>query len=246
MASAHSAASKGLDKYAYVLENTFPTSVTGSNNAVTTYNNNTGIVFAAELYKDSEFKTKLDIAKWLSKYYTTASLKTAIAGYLAKQLYTYTAPTGDETQGTWTSITADDILFEVVDGYKVIPALAKADGAYTTKWYAKGSTTNLTKEEIDNILKSVPKAEIWKDGKCYYFTTISHPQTASSTVPAVVRNHWYKVSVNSIEGLGTPVYDPDEASTPTKPEGDDSWFLDAQINVLSWRIIANSVDLTSN
>lgn len=247
MAAAHTASSSGLAKYAYVLENTFPTSVTASDNTVTTYDNNTGVVFAAELYSDQDCKNTLDIAKWLSKYYTTASLKTAIAGYLAKQLYKYTAPDDTEgSKGTWTSISADDILFDVTDGYKVLPALAKNDGAYTSNWYEKDSTTPLTKEQIDKILQAVPKAEIWNKGKCYYFTTIKHPQTTSSSVPAVVRNHWYKVTVNSIDGLGTPVYDPDESYAPTIPEGDDSWYLDAQINVLAWRIITNSVDLKSN
>jgi hypothetical protein len=45
--------------------------------------------------------------------------------------------------------------------------------------------------------------------------------------------------------LGTPIYDPTVSAEPTKPEGDDEWFLDARINVLSWRLMNNLLDLTS-
>jgi hypothetical protein len=252
MAANHTSAATGLAKNEYAFENTLPTSYTKTENVngsdtetTVTLDANTGIAFAAVLYSDANCTTKVDVAKWLSSYYTLAQLQKAIAGYLSEQLFTYTAATSDDAQDTWTSITPDDILFKsCADGYKVLPTLAlnTAGDAYAKDWYAKGSTTALTKDQIDAILNAVPKAQIWKDGQCYYYAPITHSLNSAS---AVVRNHWYKVTVNSIKGLGTPIYDPTVVATPTKPEGDDEWFLDARINVLSWRLMNNTLDLTS-
>jgi hypothetical protein len=246
MAGSHTASASGLGKNEYVFENTLPTSYTTKTDdkeTTVTLDANTGIAFAAVLYSDAECKTPVDVAKWLSSYYTLSQLRTAIAGYLSESLFTYTAAEGSNP-ATWTSIAPDDILFKACDdGYKALPTLATdADGAYTTNYYAKNSTTPLTTAQIDAILNGVPKAQIWKDGKCYYYAPITHSLNNSS---AVVRNHWYKVTINTIKGLGTPIYDPTVSAEPTKPEGDDEWFLDARINVLSWRLMNNLLDLTS-
>jgi hypothetical protein len=64
----------------------------------------------------------------------------------------------------------------------------------------------------------------------------------------VVRNHWYRVGISSITGLGTPVWDADsDTFDPTNPSDDDDkqWYLDAQINVLSWNMLDNDVEFTT-
>jgi hypothetical protein len=193
--------------------------------------NHTNIAVAVKLVDDKD--NGITLAKWLSKYYTLDDLKTAVANYLANTLYSY-------AEGKWTSITPKDIDFTTEDAkhsYQVRPTA-------TGTWYKKGETTALTDDEVKAILVNVPNAQIWNDGMCYYYTPIVHA-IGDFSAKAVVRNHWYQINISSITGLGTPVYKLDEAVDPTKPDDttQDEWYLDAQINILSWRIIAQKVDL---
>lgn len=57
----------------------------------------------------------------------------------------------------------------------------------------------------------------------------------------VVRNHCYTITINSIKGLGIGIYDPTVDIIPKdkiKP-----LFLAAKFNVLSWRVVNQTVDL---
>jgi hypothetical protein len=196
---------------------------------------NTSVIFATTIVdKDNN---PVDLTLWLSKYYTQANLKIAVANYLANSLYSY-----DEATKTWTSITPADLEFEetAAHAYSLIPKLANAE----SKWYAKNSTDALESDAVSAILAAVPKAQIWNGGKSYYFTPIKHTIGEFSQA-GIVRNHWYQLKVNSITGLGTPVFDPDTAVDPENPTSEEyqEWYLDAQINILSWRIIAQKVDL---
>ena len=104
------------------------------------------------------------------------------------------------------------------------------------------SPTGYTALTTENI--STYPAEVRKDGKAYYYIPIRH-LGAATTDPAyygVVRNHWYKVKVNSLKGFGTPVYDDTKTIIPTIPD-DSNTYLAAQINVLQWRVVEQSVDL---
>ena len=58
----------------------------------------------------------------------------------------------------------------------------------------------------------------------------------------VVRNHSYRITINTMSGFGTPVYNPDEVIDPVIPK-DTETYLAARINVLSWRVVPSSVDL---
>lgn len=62
----------------------------------------------------------------------------------------------------------------------------------------------------------------------------------------VVRNHAYQIKVNSIKRLGNGVFNPDDATDPVIPDEDPkdpNWYMGAEINILSWKIVNNSVDL---
>lgn len=96
---------------------------------------------------------------------------------------------------------------------------------------------------VNKVLATVPGAKVWKDGKTYYYTDLKHlGSDATKGLYGVVRNHIYDVKINSVKGLGTPVYKVDEAIIPQKPTDDDT-FIAAQVNVLSWRVVPNNVDL---
>ncbi|MCM1348904.1 MAG: fimbria major subunit [Firmicutes bacterium] len=62
----------------------------------------------------------------------------------------------------------------------------------------------------------------------------------------VVRNHSYEVNINSVKRLGTGVFKPNDNETPIKPDEnpeDPNWYLGATVNILSWKIVNNYVDL---
>lgn len=88
-------------------------------------------------------------------------------------------------------------------------------------------------------------AQMYTSGNTYYFFPIRHlgDNTGGQVgYYGVVRNHIYDCTINSIAGLGTPVYDPDEVIYPEIPQEDET-FIAAKINILSWRIVSNDVDL---
>jgi hypothetical protein len=208
--------------------------------------NHTSVAIAATLV-DNNGNALDTFGNWLSNYYTLPKLKALVAEYLSEKLCTYT-PTDGTNAAKWEPITADDIDFVssqiATETFKDSTVLASTSA--NKEWYAKGSDTKLSKEQVDEALKSVPKPQIWTDGKCYYFTTIKHTQSATASVDAVVRNHWYTVTVNNIYGLGTPVFDESYKVDPVRPTAYDTWYLDAQINIQAWNKITNNVDLTSN
>jgi hypothetical protein len=215
-------------------------------------NNPTSAVFAVQIGKYVDVKDEsagaaadatkkefkgIDIARWLSKYYTIADLKTQIATYLKSSLFT---KDGDALK----PIQADQLDFvkSTTSSYRVHVALTDAAKKLTWVDYQGNAA------DVDKVIAAVPEAQIWKDGKCYYYTSIIHsPKPVDDNgayTPAIIRNHWYQLSISSITGLGTPVFDPTDPVDPTRPDDtEQEWYLDAQINVLAWRIVTQSVDL---
>ena len=104
-------------------------------------------------------------------------------------------------------------------------------------------------EAINTALKALV-ASYWNQGKCYYFTEIKHDLKASNAAEApllsgVVRNHVYKVSLNSIKGLGIPVSG-EETETIIPEETVDKYYsLNATINILQWKIVEQDVDFNN-
>lgn len=93
-------------------------------------------------------------------------------------------------------------------------------------------------------------ASYWNKGKCYYYTDIKHDLTdpeTSKLFSGVVRNHVYKVTLNSIAGLGIPVSgenDNTEAIIPSEPV-DKYYSLNATINILQWKVVSQGVDFNN-
>ena len=89
----------------------------------------------------------------------------------------------------------------------------------------------------------------YKEGMCYYYVEIDQTPvavdrgyTGGKEFKGVVRNHIYDLTLNSIKGVGTNVFDPDQIIIPQQPDEDELWYLAAKINVLSWRIVGQNVD----
>ncbi len=114
-------------------------------------------------------------------------------------------------------------------------------------------TTALTITENDG------NAMAYTGGSSWYYIPIEH-QTSVNTDKevelgaykegyyGVVRNHWYKVNINSILKVGYGVFNPgsanDEGETliPPRPE-DPAKFVAANLKVLSWKLVNQNVDI---
>lgn len=150
--------------------------------------------------------------------------------------------------------------YSTYKSYEVIPELAARDGQFaltsttdannqlaagqTVRTYSPSDNDGNT-PELDAVFYAYAnKAQIRHEGDTYYYTTIRHLAENESKLGyfGVVRNHWYQVTVNSLRGFGTPVYDPDRAIVPVTPT-DQSTYLAARINVLQWRVVPQTVDI---
>lgn len=125
--------------------------------------------------------------------------------------------------------------------YEVRPVLK--DGVKVYKKQSDGSFEIASNDELNASLAQSP-VQVRKDGMTYYFTPIRHLAQNKTEMGyyGVVRNHSYRITINTISGFGTPVYNPDEVIDPVIPK-DTETFLAARINVLSWRVVPSSVDL---
>jgi hypothetical protein len=124
--------------------------------------------------------------------------------------------------------------------------------AYQTTVKFKGNAT-ITKDGSAHAESSVDELNatlldssnlvwLWEDGKCYYFANIEHfgPVSAGYN-EGVVRNHIYKLNLQSLKGVGVPVPFEEETIIPEKPT-DELFYIAAQINILKWRIVSQDVN----
>lgn len=181
--------------------------------------------YVATVELQYEDGTKAEICKYKGvEYLSEEAVKKAILAENKDYKKRTTTDAGTETTG----LTVNDIHF-VVDGYRVKAQLNEGVTVY------KGEI-EATAELNDKLAGSL--AEIRKEGRAYYYTDVKHLGSAMG----IVRNHFYQIEVNSIKGFGTPVYDPDSEFVPVIPE-DTQTYLAARINVISWKIVKQTVDL---
>lgn len=204
------------------------------------------VIIAAQLVK-SDGTTPIEFAEYAGERTTTARLiaKYAAASSLWKDNEDGSGRIGIEV-GDIELKTATEIGVanqETPGRYKVYAQLTETAAAKT--WY-KSNEADASPVVANNVLKGLGGAKVWKDGKTYYYFDIRHLNgTSTEDVKGkigVVRNHIYAAKINSLAGLGTPVYNPDEIIYPEKPEEDET-FIAAQIRILSWRLVNQDIDL---
>lgn len=199
------------------------------------YKDADGILQPAEIceYKGQEFlgtdNLKKTFVKEISRYYKKVPVAAGepdkyVNLDLSDITFTTTAPSGTQAKD-----------------YEVFATLANPD---ITLYEQKGGVWNevTDKSVVYNMLQGTP-AEVRKGGMAYYYTTIKHlGEKGKLGEYGIVRNHSYQISLNSIKGFGTPVYNPEKIIVPTVPS-DDKTYLAAKINVLSWRVVSSTVNL---
>lgn len=124
--------------------------------------------------------------------------------------------------------------------------------------YNRDVYTELTAVQLTAMIYTfTDAARHYNKGAMYYAVPIQHMQGKSNGTKAeinkdatkpyafaqfgTVRNHWYRLTVNKIGSIGTPVDNPDQ---PIIPDPEDEYHVALEIVVLPWHIINNgTVDL---
>lgn len=252
---------KKLGEYTYTMPNTKQENIAAvdanrNSNATT----NTKVVIAAKLmYLDGTTFHPLNRIHYMGTDYTEEKAVKDIVLNGMKNLWYKT----NDAAAEWRNLNANDLEFKTVAGtdnkasettnevarnYEV--TLTLASSISETGKFGRGTTKDGVQEITSNgytTLKNLVesnKALIYNGGNTYYYTTLRHLGTAQNKWGyfGVVRNHLYDVTITGIAGWGTPVYDPDVWVIPETPE-DVNTYLAARINVLSWRVVPQDVNI---
>lgn len=206
----------------------------------------TKLIVAAKLvYLDKDGKYKpAQVCQYRGlTYLGEEAVKKQIVGGFAR----YFKKTTTGSVDVYKSIEASDIAFKTVPGssevkdYEVVATLASGVGDLYVK---NGETYELVSKDVVNDALAKEEAQVRStDGATYYYTPIKHLGEAGKLGEyGIVRNHSYQVTIQNIQGFGTPVYDPKKEIDPMIPS-DDNTYLAASVKVLSWRVVSSKVDL---
>ncbi len=207
----------------------------------------TAVLVTAELYNGTN---TYDFVYLRGGYFTPDGALALIADYVANNGYWKKTASGysqlDTPDFEWENKTDNPSLtwlesYEVVAKVKDGVEMYKKDG---------DNYTLVEVSEVNSLLSGTETnhpyvAQYYKDGKCYYFVNIDQSSIAGAeahTYDGVVRNHIYDLTLNSIKGIGTPVFDPSDVIIPDRPKGEELWYLSARVNVLAWRLVTQTVD----
>lgn len=224
----------------------------------------TKVVIKAQLVNEDD--EPLDLAIWNNVQYVDEadntnpaySLRVAVANTLKN---TYFAMTTDGSTTTYTGLAPEDLQC-VIGGTDEAPNGVAANEVYfqlspagvAKNWYklvegeyvpvANNINTDANSINATNAaLKSVPAAVLYQSGMTFYYVDIKHLGAPSSLAEyGIVRNHIYDININSIGGYGSPIYTGVEFNE-YPAISDQQSFVSAKINILSWRLVSQSVDI---
>ena len=178
----------------------------------------TKLVITAQLTTDGTTSVG-DLVKYKGLYYSEEDFLKIAAQKLIDGKFTFKVNASDASSNDWlaylksTRIAGDkawEIRIVTKSDVKDFAEIAKEGSAYTT--VAEGVTAI---EEY--LMTEIGKAWEWQDGRCYYYVDIEHLNKEA----AIIRNHVYQLRINSISGMGTPVYDPDKGDGDENGEPDE-------------------------
>lgn len=241
-------ATKDNATWAYTLPNTPRTpSTIDANTKNTSPTAKTKVLVAAHLMKQVNGDwVNADICEYKGqKYVSEDEVKKAI---LRENQNVWVATPGETTR---TNLSLADVSFITfttstnpdVKNYQVIAKLDETALADKTLYTSANGTQTTTIDAVNETLAQTP-VNVRHQGMTYYYTPIRHLGSDDTKLGyyGVVRNHLYDVTINTMGGFGTPVYEPGKTITPIVPS-DEASYLSASINVLSWRVVPQDVDL---
>ena len=224
-------------------------------NTTSTVGERTKLILKGQLV--DEAGNAFELVKWNGQEMVQVdNLRKAVAAQLQYLVYSYTYTSkDDQTTYTYSPITDEDIecisganegapdnvknyqvFFQLKTGLNKNWAVKSGD-----KWdYKQDSQLN------EYLSLNIPPATVYSDGQTYYYIDIKHLGVDESK-PArygIVRNHIYDIEIQSIKGYGTPVFIPGgNIVVPETPIEEEGVYVAAKINVLSWRVVKQGVNI---
>lgn len=178
------------------------------------------------------------IIKYKGMYYTEKGLNTYINSQLSECYYTVDAYADEQGQ----TVTKSNDW----SNYLKVQASSEEDAKpWAVEIVLDGQPATATADEVaaaQAIINGLDKGMQWTDGDAYFYVPIKH-NVANQDLEGVVRNHFYQLSVNSISGLGTPVYDPSEKIEFFEKPTDEEYYIAAKIQILKWNMVSQDVAL---
>lgn len=195
--------------------NTFDSETDFNTNAVTTANKLTAVLAGGKKVASIALEDAKDESG------------NKIAGYKQIQSVTFEGETSSKTAGD-AFIAIKNYFGKITvytDGYAYYPVLIKHFGDQLTPWNIEGTGKewSTTQPSTNNIY---PSTDEERDAN--YLGRYG-----------VVRNNWYKLSVNKVLRPGSPVIN----SPSTNPDDELNSYISVSINILSWAKRSQDVDL---
>ncbi|MBO5890781.1 MAG: Mfa1 fimbrilin C-terminal domain-containing protein [Alistipes sp.] len=202
----------------------------------------TKVIVKAQLVKEDGV-TPVEVVSWWGKEYVGEDhLKIVVANTLNNTYFKL-------VDSKYVGIQPEDLECIVrnsseENAYEVYFGIAQSKKGEKWHKYMDSKYDEIALDKLNEELKEVEPALVYKNGMTYYYTDIKHLGYPKSTSEyGIVRNHIYRVNITDINGYGTPVYNENLIfETPDKPE-DITTFVAAQINILSWRVVDHNYEL---
>ena len=162
---------------------------------------------------------------------------------MAKKYYTksgndYDTVGANDIEVTYGAV-PEGVTGVTLKSYEAYANVAKknADAVFYVK-NAAGDYVEADATTLANDLKGYV-VQRWNNGMTYYFVPIKHDASRYG----VIRNHVYKLTINSINGLGTPVpFNDTDTIIPEIPEEKET-YISCEIDILAWKIVEQEVNL---
>lgn len=220
----------------YCLENTSTTLLSfGKANPYTT------VTIIAEVILQGK-ETAETIYKYKGAYYTESNLKNVALKVLAD--YRKANPDA-ESEEKFIALDASDIA--MVDAWADSNNEVKFELTGETYYNESDTETAVAAATLNATLAELGNSSCFEGGLCYYNVPIEHfgvvTETENGGKYGMVRNHSYVLNVKSINNVGEAVYKPGAPIIPTIPETPQDFYLSTTLNVLSWKIVSQDIEL---
>lgn len=231
----------------------------------------THVVFAASVYADEACTQAPDLVLYNGVYFQKDQYLKYVLNSLKAELnyYVKTSESIVEVEGYTPTVIGEYQQIGPADvtlakGTKRTgDVVVKSNIAEGTQLYTKneeGKFVEVTDPTaLDNLLakfNEFNQATAYTGGAMVYYVPVEHLVAMASPIVegnyGVVRNHWYDIDITRVFRLGEGVFIPETGSEeePGKPEelipddpNGDTFGLGARVNILSWKIVKQKVEL---
>ena len=202
----------------------------------------------------------VSLVRYNRTLYTPATFKARVLNEINLDYY---KKVGEKYQ----SFGAGDIKEQNIYDGKVTMVVSNEDETWYTRTAATGAEGEVSVEgfvytEIaedaatpaSRLEAIAVEAEYYNNGMMHYVVPLQHLRQSDNNLwtngsidineaeYGIVRNHVYDLTINKIEKLGTSVYDENEDIIKQTID-EKTYLIAAQLNILSWKIVSQGVDL---